>query len=174
MTEQEKEEQKFEQLLQRIAPQSKLRRRWPLKGGISAQMTAFEVLQLDGQTKKMIRRSRLRRDRSLKQIRDATAKEFKTLQLINASEGSLSCQLLRYINDQEGVVVIEVWQSVAHHQASAKNIPQSALQLAMQLMAGPPKGSYSSPKSVVNEERCEVCLISVFCGLRMNRIIRNT
>lgn len=84
MTEEEKQEQKFAQLLQIIAPQSNLLRRWPLKGGISAQMTAFEVLQPNGQPKKMIRRSRLPRDKSLAELRDATAKEFKTLQLMQS------------------------------------------------------------------------------------------
>ncbi|MGB0388284.1 MAG: phosphotransferase family protein [Ardenticatenaceae bacterium] len=79
-----KEEQRFERLVQRIAPQSQLRRMWRLKGGISAQMTAFEVVGADGQSQKMIRRSRLRRDRSVKQIRDATVKEFNTLQLVQS------------------------------------------------------------------------------------------
>lgn len=80
----EEKKPKLAQLQQFIDPQSKLLRTWSLKGGISAQMTAFEVLLPDGQTKKMIRRSRLRRDRSPKEIRDATAKEFKTLQLMQS------------------------------------------------------------------------------------------
>lgn len=135
MTEQEKEEQKFEQLLQRIAPQSKLRRRWPLKGGISAQMTAFEVLELDGQTKKMIRRSRLPRDRSLKQIRDATAKEFKTLQLMQ-SIGVVTPT--PYYLDQSGDLFATPYLIMEYiegqPQYAPPNItPDSAFQMATQL-----------------------------------------
>jgi len=36
---------KFEQLVQKIDPQSKLLRAWELKGGVSAQVTALEIAQ---------------------------------------------------------------------------------------------------------------------------------
>jgi aminoglycoside phosphotransferase (APT) family kinase protein len=48
------EDQKFELLIQQIAPQSRLLRTWPLTGGISAEMTALEIERPDGQTRKMI------------------------------------------------------------------------------------------------------------------------
>jgi hypothetical protein len=47
-----KEDKKFEQLVQKIDPHSKLLRTWALKGGISAQVTALELERPDGQTKK--------------------------------------------------------------------------------------------------------------------------
>jgi hypothetical protein len=37
------EDRKFEQLVQKIVPHSKLLRTWQLKGGISAEMTALEI-----------------------------------------------------------------------------------------------------------------------------------
>lgn len=49
-----KTDQQFEQLVQTIAPQGKLLRTWPLKGGISAEMTALELERPDGQTSRMI------------------------------------------------------------------------------------------------------------------------
>ena len=73
------EDQKFEQLVQKIAPQSKLLRTWPLKGGISAEMTALEIERPDGQTSRMI----VRRpgEGSLKQNPHAAKDEFKLLQM---------------------------------------------------------------------------------------------
>src|SRR5262245_36105362 len=44
----------FDQLVQTIAPQSRLVRAWPLKGGISAEMTALEIADSDGRTSRMI------------------------------------------------------------------------------------------------------------------------
>ena len=43
-------------LVEKVAPKGKLLRTWPLEGGISAQMTAFEVENAHGQNQKMILR----------------------------------------------------------------------------------------------------------------------
>src|SRR5258706_5194209 len=74
-----KEDQKFEQLVQTIAPQSKLLRIWPLKGGISAEMTALEIERPDGQTRRMI----VRRpgDATLKRNPHAAEDEFRLLHM---------------------------------------------------------------------------------------------
>jgi aminoglycoside phosphotransferase (APT) family kinase protein len=73
------EDNKFEQLVQTIAPQSKLLRSWPLKGGISAEMTAFEIERPDSQISRMI----LRRpsEQTLQRNLRAAEDEFKVLQL---------------------------------------------------------------------------------------------
>src|SRR6185503_2986750 len=72
------ENQKFEQVVQKIAPQSKLLRTWHLKGGISAEMTALEIERPDGQTRRMI----VRRPGSWRQTPNLAAKdEFKLLQI---------------------------------------------------------------------------------------------
>jgi len=75
-----KEDKKFAQVLQKIDPQSKLLRAWELKGGVSAQVTALETLQPDGQTKKMIVRKP--GDVDLKRNPYVAANEFKLLQLL--------------------------------------------------------------------------------------------
>ena len=62
--------------------------------------------------------------------------------MIAGSEGCQSCQVLQGQDDPTRILVIEVWDSVAAHQASMKNIPPSALGQAMTLLAGPPKGAY--------------------------------
>ena len=65
--------------------------------------------------------------------------------LIESSDGCQSCQLLQSQEDPTRIVVIEVWDSTEAHQASMKNIPPGALQEAMKLLAGPPKGGYYHP-----------------------------
>jgi aminoglycoside phosphotransferase (APT) family kinase protein len=47
-------EQMFERVAHKLAPQSKLLRSWELNGGISAQVTALEIEQPDGQRQKLI------------------------------------------------------------------------------------------------------------------------
>lgn len=73
------EDNKFEQLVQTIAPQSRLLRTWPLKGGISADMTAFEIKRPDGRITGMI----LRRpsEQTLQRNPRAAEDEFRVLQL---------------------------------------------------------------------------------------------
>jgi aminoglycoside phosphotransferase (APT) family kinase protein len=73
----------FEQLVQRIAPNSKLLRTWQLKGGVSAQVTALEIVLPDGQTKKMI--VRRHGDEDLRRNPHVAADEFKLLQLLQTA-----------------------------------------------------------------------------------------
>jgi aminoglycoside phosphotransferase (APT) family kinase protein len=73
---------KFEQVVQKMDPQSKLLRLWELKGGVSAQVTALEIEQSDGQTKKMIVRQH--GEREFKHNPQIAADEFKLLQCLHA------------------------------------------------------------------------------------------
>jgi aminoglycoside phosphotransferase (APT) family kinase protein len=77
------ESQKFEQLVQKIALQGRLLRTWPLKGGVSARMTALEIECPDGQTRRMI----VRRpgDGAHKQNPRAARDEFKLLQALQSA-----------------------------------------------------------------------------------------
>ncbi len=76
-----KEDKKFEQVVQKIDPQSKLLCTWELKGGVSAQVTALEIELSSGQTKKMVVRQHS--DMSLKRNPQIAANEFKLLQLLH-------------------------------------------------------------------------------------------
>jgi aminoglycoside phosphotransferase (APT) family kinase protein len=76
------EDKKFEQVVQKVDPQSKLLRTWKLTGGISAQVIALEIEQLDGQTQKMIVRQH--GDVDLKQNPQIAADEFKLLRLLQS------------------------------------------------------------------------------------------
>src|SRR5689334_4666093 len=46
----------FEKVAYRVDPNGKLLRSWPLTGGVSAQVTALEIMLSDGQTQKMLLR----------------------------------------------------------------------------------------------------------------------
>ena len=76
------ENKKFEQVVQKIDPQSKLLSMWKLKGGVSAQVTALEMLRPDGQKEKMIVRQH--GDVDLKHNPQIAADEFKLLQLLRS------------------------------------------------------------------------------------------
>ena len=91
------ETQKLEQVVQIVAPSSSLLRTWPLPGGISAELTAFEIQRPDGQTSKMIlRRPNLQ---VLERNPRAAENEFKVLQLTTSL--GLATQTPYYL-DQSG------------------------------------------------------------------------
>jgi aminoglycoside phosphotransferase (APT) family kinase protein len=77
-----KDIKKFEQVVHKIDPQSKLLHTWELKGGISARVMALEIEQPDSQTKKMIVRQY--DDVDLKHNPHVAADEFKLLQLLQS------------------------------------------------------------------------------------------
>jgi aminoglycoside phosphotransferase (APT) family kinase protein len=77
-----KEDNKFEQVVQKIDAQSKLLRTWKLKGGVSAQVTALEIERPDGKTQKMIVRQH--GDADLKHNPQLAADEFKLLHLLHS------------------------------------------------------------------------------------------
>jgi aminoglycoside phosphotransferase (APT) family kinase protein len=76
------EDKKFERLVHKFDPQSKLLRTWELQGGVSARMTALEVERPDGQKKKMVVRQH--GDVDLKHNPHVAADEFKLLQLLQS------------------------------------------------------------------------------------------
>jgi len=78
-----KKDKKFDQVVQKLDPQSKLLRTWELKGGVSAQVTALEIERPGGLTKKMIVRQHGEVD--LKQNPHIAADEFKLLQLLHSA-----------------------------------------------------------------------------------------
>lgn len=70
---------RFEQLLQTIAPGSALLGAWPLQGGISAEMIAFEIKSAEGQISGMIFRQPS--EQTLQRDPQTAENEFRTLQL---------------------------------------------------------------------------------------------
>ena len=73
---------KLSQVVQKITPNSKLLRYWPLTGGISAAMTALETKRPDGQICKIIVRQYSKA--GLNQALRTAEKEFRLLQMTHA------------------------------------------------------------------------------------------
>lgn len=73
----------FERLIQKMDPHSRLVRAWPLTGGVSAQITALEIVRPDSQTQKMIVRLHGEVDRQ--QNPQVADDEFKLLQHLKSA-----------------------------------------------------------------------------------------
>jgi aminoglycoside phosphotransferase (APT) family kinase protein len=84
----------FEALARRIDPRSKLLGTWELKGGVSAQVTAFEIELADGRTERLTVRRHGATD--LSRNPQIAADEFRLLQLL-ASAG-LPAPTPRYLD----------------------------------------------------------------------------
>ena len=54
---------RFAQVVRRLDPEAALRRAWPLTGGVSAEVTALELLHADGRTQTVIVRQHGAADR---------------------------------------------------------------------------------------------------------------
>lgn len=93
------ETQKLEQVAQIIAPGSTLLRTWPLQGGISAEMIAFEIQRSDGETSRMILRQP--GEQVLRLNPRAAEDEFNVLQLTTSL--GLATQTPHYL-DQSGTI----------------------------------------------------------------------
>jgi aminoglycoside phosphotransferase (APT) family kinase protein len=127
-----KEDNKFERVVQKMDPHSKLLRTWELKGGVSAQVTALEIERPDGHTKKMIIRQHGAVD--LKHNPQVAANEFKLLQLVHSA--GLAAPKPYYL-DQSGeifptpYIVIEYIEGETEFALS--HVPDLILQLATHL-----------------------------------------
>jgi aminoglycoside phosphotransferase (APT) family kinase protein len=77
------EHQRFAQIAHCLEPHSRLRRLWPLTGGVSAQVTALELERPDGSTHRMVVRRHGEVDRRANP--QIAADEFKLLQHLQAA-----------------------------------------------------------------------------------------
>ena len=124
---------KFAQVAQRIAFQSKLLRTWELKGGVSAQVTALEILLSDGSAKKMIVRQHGEVDR--KRNPHIAADEFRLLYILHSA--GLATPAPFYL-DQSGeifpipYIVIEYIEGKTEF--APAHLPDFILQLATNLV----------------------------------------
>ncbi|MBL7200938.1 MAG: phosphotransferase [Anaerolineae bacterium] len=87
------------ELVRRIDRHGKLLRTWPLDGGVSAQMTAFEIALPDGQTRKMVVRRHGGVD--LEQNPNIAADEFKLLRILRSAGLAVPTP---YLLDQSGEI----------------------------------------------------------------------
>ena len=123
-----KEDNKFEQVVQKIDPQSKLLRTWKLKGGVSAQVTALEIERPDGQTQKMIVRQH--GDVDLKLNSQVAADEFKLLQLLHSAGLAVPTP---YHLDQSGEIFSTPYIVIEYIEGKPEFAPAHGTDIILQL-----------------------------------------
>ncbi|MFL5735171.1 MAG: phosphotransferase family protein [Chloroflexia bacterium] len=77
------EDDRFEQLIRKLEPRSRLLRAWELKGGVSAQVTALEIELPGGHTRKLVVRKHGSTD--LERNPNIAADEFRLLQTLQSA-----------------------------------------------------------------------------------------
>ena len=124
------EDQAFEQLVQKIAPDGKLLRTWDLKGGISAGMTALEIKRRDGRTSRMI----VRRPGvgALARNPRAAEDEFKLLQLTQSL--GLATQTPYHL-DQSGMIFATPYLVIEYIDGQPEFAPADMADFTRQLAA---------------------------------------
>jgi aminoglycoside phosphotransferase (APT) family kinase protein len=120
--------QKLEQVVQKVAPHSKLRRSWPLSGGISAEMTALELEHPDGHSQKMI--VRRPSEQTLQRNPQAAADEFKLLQLTRSLD--LATQT-PYLLDQTGQIFPRPYLVIEYIEGKPEFAPPNLADFSRQL-----------------------------------------
>jgi aminoglycoside phosphotransferase (APT) family kinase protein len=125
-------DKKFEQVVRRIEPQSRLLRAWELKGGVSARVTALEIERPDGQTRIMIVRRHGEVDR--KHNPRIAADEFRLLHLLRSAGLAVSEP---YYLDQSGEIFSTPYIVIEHIEGepefSPAHLPDFIFQFATHL-----------------------------------------
>jgi len=85
------------------------------------------------------------------QFKAASGKEEKLFDFLQSltsyitnSDGCISYEVLRDIEDQSTFLIIEKWESINAHKNSVNSFPKEEMQSAMSLFGGPPSGKYYS------------------------------
>src|SRR5687768_12367052 len=128
------EHTKFSQLIQKFDPQANLLRTWPLKGGVSAQVTALEIEHPNAQTQNLVVRQHGPTD--LSHNPNIAADEFKLLQILQSHHVPVPTP---YYLDQSNEIfptpclVLEYIEGETEF--APANLPDFLLQLATHLRA---------------------------------------
>lgn len=124
--------QNLVQVAQKISPQCRLLRAWELRGGVSAQVTALEIEQPDGQRARLV----VRRygDADLRHTPHVAAHEFRLLQLLQAAGLPVPAP---YLCDESGAIFATPYIAIAFVEGESaiapSNLADCIRQLATQL-----------------------------------------
>ena len=124
------EGQKFEQVVRKIDPHSRLLRVWEMEGGVSARVTALEIEWPGGQTQKMIVRQHGGAD--LKRNPQIAADEFRLLQLLQSA--GLAAPAPYYL-DQSGEIFSQPYIVIEFMEGMAEFAPADLDDYILQLAA---------------------------------------
>ncbi|HEY3342067.1 MAG TPA: aminoglycoside phosphotransferase family protein [Anaerolineae bacterium] len=123
---------KFQQVVHRIDPHSTLLRTWELQGGVSAQVTALEIQQPDGQIVKMVVRQHGAAD--VRQNPHVAADEYRLLQILHAAGLATP---VPYLLDQSSEIMPGPYIVVSYIEGESEfapaQLPDFIHQLAAQL-----------------------------------------
>jgi quinol monooxygenase YgiN len=64
---------------------------------------------------------------------------------VERAPGCVFCELFQSVNNSNGFVCVEEWNSVAAHQAASKNYPPAAVEAVMESIVMPPSVNRYSP-----------------------------
>jgi aminoglycoside phosphotransferase (APT) family kinase protein len=120
----------FETVAQHLYPGSKLLRAWTLAGGLSAQMTALELLLADGQPHKLVIRQP--GSATLGRNPNAAAEEFHLLQVLQSSGVSVP---IPYHLDQSREVFPAPYLVIEYVDGKMEFSPADPLYFACQIAA---------------------------------------
>lgn len=121
---------RLEHLVHKAAPHSKLLRAWQLKGGVSARITALEIVRPDGQAGKMVVRQY--GDTDLQQNPHVAAHELKLLHLLQ----SVGCPAPKpYYVDQSGEIFTTPYIVTEYVEGQPEFAPANVSDLILQLAA---------------------------------------
>lgn len=123
-----RENRKFEQLVQRLAPHGRLLQAWDLTGGSSAQMTALEIECPDGKAQRVI----VRRPNhgALKRNPGAAADEFRLLQMMQSLDLSTPTP---YLLDGSGEIFATPYLVIEYIEGKTEFAPSNLADYILQL-----------------------------------------
>ena len=124
---------RFERLAQKIDAHANLLRAWELKGGVSAQVTALELLHSDGHPKKVVVRQHGEAD--LRHNPNIAADEFKLLRILQTAGMAAPAPI--YLDESSDrfatpIIVIEFIEGTPEF--APTNVADVVLQLATHLV----------------------------------------
>jgi len=124
---------RFERLVHKMDAHSKLLRAWELKGGVSAQVTALELLHPDGTTQKVVVRQHGAAD--LRHNPNIAADEFKLLRILQTAGMAAPAPI--YLDESSDlfatpIIVIEFIEGTPEF--APTNVADVVLQLATHLV----------------------------------------
>ena len=128
MTLSQEEDKKFARVAHRIDPHCKLLRVWELEVGVSARVTALEIVRGDGQTQKMIVRQY--GDAELKRKPQVAATEFNLLQCLQAA--GLVVPVPYYL-DQSGEIFSRPYIAIEYVEGKTEFAPHNVDDCILQL-----------------------------------------
>ena len=132
----------FARLAQKISPDCKLLRAWPLKGGISAGMTTFEVQLPGGETRRYILRQPA--EAALRRNPRAAQDEFALLRILRSLGLPMAVKLFHELHARTGLAAEERFMREIDGDAqigivdrgNGSEIAPSAMGIAAKIAAG--------------------------------------